>query len=334
MADLRTEYMGLHLKNPLVASASPLSESSARIRQLEDAGIAAVVLPSLFEEQLQLEGELLDRNLSRGAESFAESLSFFPDMEDYNLGPETYCDLIRQARTAVSIPVIGSLNGCTPGGWLNYALMMEQAGAHAIELNLYALPADPNQTGAEVENQYCEVVEHVKQSVNIPVAVKLSQFFSAPANIARRIDDMGADALVLFNRFYQPDFDIEQLEVTPQLTLSQPYELLLRLHWVAIMYGHVQADLAVTGGIHGAKDVLKCMMAGASVAMMTSMLLHGGVEQAGFILDEMESWMDEHEYKSIRQMRGSMSYRSVPNPSAFERNNYMRVLSTYAMRMR
>jgi len=332
MIDLTTKYLGLTLKNPLVASASPLSDSLDKILLLEDRGIGAVVLPSLFEEQLTLEGETLDDDLSRGAESFAESLNYFPDLTTYNLGPDGYLELIRSAKARVTIPVIGSLNGVSAGGWIRYAREMEQAGADAVELNLYSIATDPEITAANVERAYLELVREVKQSVRIPVAVKLSPFFSAPANMAKRLDNSGADALVLFNRFYQPDLDLEQLEVVPSLTLSSPSELLLRLHWTAIIFGHIEADLAITGGVHSGLDVLKAMMAGARVTMMTSALLRNGLDHIGVVLRDLTHWMEEHEYQSIRQMCGSMSQRNVPNPTAFQRANYVRVLSSYSLR--
>jgi dihydroorotate dehydrogenase (fumarate) len=329
--DITTTYLGLALKSPIVASASPLCESVANIRKLEDNGVAAVVLPSLFEEQLALESEAVDEDLSRGADSFSESLNFFPDLTTYNLGPDGYLDLIRRAKQSVAIPVIASLNGVSPGGWIRYARLMEQAGADAIELNIYSIVTDPQLDSSEVEERYCELVRQVKAGVGVPIAVKLSHSFSALANMGKRLEDAGADGLVLFNRFYQPDFDIEYLEVEPNLTLSRPEELLLRLHWVAILFGRVGADLGITGGVHGASDVLKSMMAGANVAMMTSALLQNGIGHASVVLKEMTRWMEEHEYESIRQMRGSMSQRSVSNPAAFERGNYMRVLSSYTL---
>ena len=332
MSDLKTSYLGFTLANPIVASASPLSESVDRIRQLEDAGVSAVVLPSLFEEQLSIEGQALDSDLSRGSESFPESLSYFPDMTDYNLGPESYLELIQEAKTSVAIPVIASLNGVTRGGWTRYARLMEQAGANAIELNLYSLSTDTEESAVQVEKRYFDLVSEVRATVSIPLAVKLSHFFTAFPNVAKRLDTAGANALVMFNRFYQPDFDIEALEVVPSLVLSHSYELLLRLHWVGIVYGHVKADLAVTGGVHTAGDVLKSMMAGARVAMMTSALLRNGLGHVRVVLDDLTRWMEEHEYESIRQMQGSMSRRSATNPSAFERGNYMKVLSSYVLR--
>jgi dihydroorotate dehydrogenase (fumarate) len=332
MSNLSTKYLGLTLKSPLVASASPLCESVDNIRRLEDHSVAAVVLPSLFEEQLELESMAVDADLRRGSESFPESTNFFPDLQTYNLGPDGYLELIRQAKEAVQIPVIASLNGCSVGGWLQYARLMEEAGADAIELNIYSIVTDPAISGSEVEQGYVGLVRHLKHTIRIPVAVKLSPFFSAPANMAIRFDQVGADALVLFNRFYQPDLDIENLEVTPSLTLSRSEELLLRLHWTAVLYGHVRADLGITGGVHGARDVVKCCLAGARVAFMTSALLRNGVQHAAHVLDELNRWLDEHEYSSIQQMCGSMSQNAVPDPSAFERGNYMRVLSSYTLR--
>ena len=331
MIDLRTSYMGLDLKNPIVASASPLCDSVDKIRLLEDHGIAAVVLPSLFEEQLILESESVDADLSRGADAFPESSSFLPDLMDYNLGPDGYLELIRKAKESVSVPVIGSLNGVSPSGWVRYARDMEQAGADAIELNIYSLVTDPSRTASQVEKDYCDLVRKMREALTIPIAVKISHFFSAVANFASHLDTSGANALVLFNRFYQPDLDIEQLEVVPSLTLSHPSELLLRLHWIAIIHGHIGADMAVTGGVHSAQDVLKSMMAGARVAMMTSALLENGVEYLDTVRAGMIRWMEEHEYESINQMCGSMSQRNVPDPAAYERANYMRVLSSYTL---
>ncbi len=332
MMDLSTTYLGLSLKSPIVASASPLCESVANLRQLEDAGVAAAVLPSLFEEQLTLDSSSVDSDLSRGAESFPESLNFFPDLQTYNLGPDGYLELIRRAKRAVGIPIIASLNGVTPGGWVRYASLIEQAGADAIELNIYSIPTDPRRTGERLEKESCDLIRQIKEIVRIPLAVKLSYFYSAPANIAGRFALAGANGLVLFNRFYQPDFDLDSLDVVSTLTLSHPNELLLRLHWIAILYGNVSTDLAVTGGVHGAEDVLKSMMAGARVAMMTSALLRNGAMYARTVLTDLERWMADHDYESIRQMCGSMSYRAVPNPGAYERSNYMRVLSSYTMR--
>jgi dihydroorotate dehydrogenase (fumarate) len=332
MTDLSTSYLGLTLRSPLVASASPLCEAIDNIRRMEDAGAAAVVLHSLFEEQITLESQHLDSYLSHGTESYAESLTYFPDMRSYNLGPDAYLEHIWRAKAAVGIPIIGSLNGVSTGGWISYAKKIEQAGADALELNVYYVPTDPEMTGADVERMYVDLVRDVKASLSIPVAVKLGHSFSAIANLARRLDQTHVDALVLFNRFYLPDFDLENLEVVPHLTLSSSHELLVRLHWVAILCGHVRADLAVTGGVHTAQDVLKAMMAGARVAMMTSALLERGIGHLAAVGKELLAWMEAHEYESIRQMQGSMSYRSVREPAAFERANYMKVLSSYALR--
>ncbi len=332
MSDLTTKYLGLTLKSPLIASASPLSESVDNIRKLEDNGLAAVVLPSLFEEQLDLESLSVDSDLERGSDSFPESTKFLPDLHTYNLGPDGYLELIRHAKEAVNIPIIASVNGISDGGWLHYAKLMEDAGADAVELNIYSIETDPLVSGADVEKNYIELVRHLKRSLRVPLAVKLSPFFSAPANMGVRLDKAHADALILFNRFYQPDLDIEQLEVSPSLTLSRPEELLLRLHWTAILYGHVKADLGITGGVHTAQDVVKCVLTGARVAFMTSSLLRNGVHHAGYVLKELDRWLDEHEYASIQQMCGSMSYNSVPDPTAFERGNYMKVLSSYTLK--
>ena len=332
MTDLSTTYLGLKLKNPLVVSASPLSEEIGNIRRMEDAGAAAVVLHSLFEEQIAVDSRELDRSLSAGTESFAESLTYFPDMTTYNLGPEGYLEHLRKAKAAVSIPIIGSLNGVSTGGWIEYAKKIEEAGADALELNIFHIPTDPEMNGEQVERMYLELAANVKASVRIPLAVKLSLYFSSMVNMARRLDQVGVNGLVLFNRFYQPDFDLEKLEVVPNLILSTSYEFLLRLHWVAILYGHVRADLAVTGGVHTALDVLKAMMAGARVAMMTSALLKHGIEHLAKVRSDLVAWMEEHEYESVRQMQGSMSQQSVADPAAFVRANYVRVLSSYALR--
>lgn len=332
MSDLTTRYLGLKLKSPLLASASPLCESVDNIKRLEDHNLAAVVLPSLFEEQLELDSLSVDSDLARGAESFPESANFFPDLQTYNLGPEGYLELIRHAKEAVDIPIIASLNGVSNGGWLQYARLMEEAGADAIELNIYSIATDPAVSSSEVEQGYIDLVRQLKRSIRIPVAVKLSPFFSAPANMGVRLDEARADGIVLFNRFYQPDFDIEHMEVSPNLALSRPEELLLRLHWTAILRGHVRADLGITGGVHGSRDVIKCILAGARVAFMTSALLRNGVQHAAHVLTELDRWLEEHEYSSVQQMCGSMSHGAVPDPSAFERGNYMKVLSSYTLR--
>lgn len=332
MADLSTKYLGLKLKNPLVVSASPLSREISTLRKLEDCGAAAVVLHSLFEEQINLESHALDRFLTSGTDVSAEALNFFPDMRSYNIGPDGYLRLIGKAKQAVGIPIIASLNGVSTGGWTRYAREMQDAGADALELNIYYLPTDPELTSTRVEQMYCDLVSQVKASVRIPVAVKLGPYFSAMANMAQRLDAAGAGALVLFNRFYQPDFDLENLEVVPTLVLSRSNELTLRLHWVAILFGKIQADLAITGGVHTAADVVKSMMAGARVAMMTSALLEAGPEHLGRVLADLCDWLEQHEYESITQMQGSMSQRAVRYPAAFERANYMKVLSGYVGR--
>lgn len=327
--DLSTQYLGMQLKHPIVPSASPLSEDLESIKRLEEAGAAAVVMYSLFEEQINYESSQLDHYLAYGAESFAEALSYFPEMESYNVGPDEYLELIRRAKETVGIPIIGSLNGVSSGGWVRYARLIQQAGADALELNIYYIPADPAISGAEIEAMYLDVVHQVTHSVDIPVAVKIGPFFSSMAHMARRLSEAGAKGLVLFNRFYQPDFDLENLEVVPNLKLSDSDELRLPLRWVAILYGRVPVDFAITGGVHTYRDVLKAMMAGANVAMMASALLRNGPGRIQQILEEMTRWMSEYEYESIRQMQGSMSQRNVAEPAAFERANYMKVLDSY-----
>jgi dihydroorotate dehydrogenase (fumarate) len=329
MPDLTTSYLGLALKNPIVVSASPLSREVAGIRRLEDAGAAAVVLPSLFEEQIVQESRQLDGVLSYGTDSFAEALSYFPELASYNTGPEGYLELIRGAKQAVEIPVIASLNGVSRGGWTHFARLMEQAGADAVELNLYHVPTDPVIPGSALEQMHVDVVHEVRQSIQVQLAVKIGPFFSSIPHMAGRLAVAGADALVLFNRFYQPDFDLEELDVVPHLVLSNSNELRLPLRWVAILYGVIPVDFAITSGVHTHEDLLKAVMAGASAAMMASELLEKGVGRIGEILAESDRWMVEREYESVRQMRGSMSQRHVAEPAAFERANYMRVLDAY-----
>ncbi len=330
--DLTTDYLGLKLKSPLVVSSSPLTESVENILRLEEAGAAAVVLPSIFEEQLSLEGNSLDRDISRGTESYAESLSYFPAYEDYRQGQDAYLGLLHHAKIRSGIPVIASLNGVTVSGWVRFAKELEQAGADALELNTYSLVTDPAVASGTVEQGLVELVRQVKQNTKLPIAVKLSPHYTSLANLARQLDEAGADALVLFNRFYQPDFDLDQMDVVPRLALSRPEELLLRLHWVAILYGNVRANLAVTGGVHSVQDVLKAVMAGAQVAMTVSELLARGVDRLAIMRTELMRWMEEHEYESIDQMRGSLSRRSVPDTSPFERGNYIKTLSSYTLR--
>jgi dihydroorotate dehydrogenase (fumarate) len=329
MVDLTTSYLGMKLKNPLVASASPLSEKVETAKRLEEAGIAAIVMYSLFEEQIIHESLELDHFLNQGADRFQEAMSYLPDMGRYTLAPDIYVSTVSKIKQAVSVPVIGSLNGVSTGGWIKYAQKIEAAGADALELNLYFLPTDPNLSSAEIEDNYVQLVGDVRKSIKIPIAVKLSPFFTAIPNMAKRLTEAGADGLVLFNRFYQPDFDLEQLEVVPNLVLSTSQELRLPLRWIAILSGQMDVDFALTTGVHTTEDVLKAMMAGASVAMMTSELLQHGVDRTAEILAGLEKWMIEHEYESIQQMKGSMSQKSVGQPAAFERANYMKVLSSY-----
>jgi len=327
--DLSTTYLGLKLEHPVVHSSSPLSQSLDNIRKLEDGGASAIVMYSLFEEQITHESNQLDHYLSYGAESFAEATSYYPEMQSYHVGPDEYLNRIRRAKEAVKIPIIGSLNGVSTGGWIEYAKKIEDAGADALELNVYFLPTDPNMSGPEVEQMYVDIVTDVKKSVKLPLAVKISPFFSAIGHMVQRLAGAGADALVMFNRFYQPDFDLEELEVVPNLVLSTPYELRLPLRWVAILYGRVEADFAITRGVHSAEDVLKGVMAGANVTMMTSALLQKGIDRIGVVVRDMEMWMEQHEYESVAQMRGSMSQKNVAEPAAFERANYMRVLNSW-----
>jgi dihydroorotate dehydrogenase (fumarate) len=326
---LTTNYLGLVLRNPIVASSSPLSHSVDSIRRLEDAGASAVVMYSLFEEQITFDSFYVDHYLRSGSNSYAESLDFFPEMHQYNVGPDEYLNLIRRAKEAVDIPVIGSLNGVSAGGWVNYAGLIEDAGADALELNVYYVPTNINLAGQEVENIYLDMLRSVKRAVTIPLAMKLSPYFSSLGNIAKRLVDEGANGLVLFNRFYQPDLDLETLQVAPRLVLSNSNELRLPLRWVAILYGRLLADLAITTGVHTSEDVLKGLMAGAKVTMMASELLQNGVRRIKEILGEIESWMDEREYASVAQMIGSMSQQHCAEPAAFERANYMKTLDSY-----
>lgn len=328
--DLTTNYLGLELKNPLVPSSSPLTRKVVNLRQMEDGGASAVVLYSLFEEQITMESQTLNNYLTQGVESFPEALSYFPEAQEYESGPEEYAEHIQKAKSALEIPIIASLNGVSTGGWVKYARNIEEAGADALELNIYYLPTDPNLTGGEVEQIYVDVLRDVKKAVTIPVAMKLSPYFSSLANMARQLTAAGADGLVLFNRFYQPDLDIENLEVVPHLLLSTSAELRLPLRWIAILHGRVSADLALTTGIHTVEDVLKGLMAGASVTMMASELLRNGLGRIGEILDDLERWLTEYEYESISQLQGSLSQINCAEPAAFERANYMRILSSFA----
>ena len=328
MVDLTTYYMGMKLRTPLVVSASPLSQEIGSIRRLEDVGASAVVLYSLFEEQLRQESLELDYHLNAGTDSFAESLSFFPQASEYRLGPEGYLEHIRKARQAVGIPIIASLNGATAGGWAEYAKEIEAAGADALECNIYSIPTDPDVTSAEIEQTYIDIVKSVKKSVSIPVAVKISPYFSNLANMAKQLDRAGANALVLFNRFYQPDIDLKELEIRPNVLLSTPQALRLPLTWIGILYGRVQASLAGTSGVHDAADVIKLLMAGANVTMMCSALLRNGINHLQYVENGVVDWMEKHEYESVQQMQGSMSQLRYPDPGAFERAQYMRAVKS------
>jgi dihydroorotate dehydrogenase (fumarate) len=327
--DLTTTYMGMKLLTPLVPSASPLSEDIDNIKRMEDAGAAAVVMHSLFEEQLRLESYELDHYLTHGTESFAEALTYFPESINFRVGPETYLEHIHKAKENVNIPIIASLNGSSVGGWTNYARQIQQAGANALELNIYYVPTDMELTSNEIEQTYIDILRSVKAAITIPVAVKLSPYFTNMANMAKRLDKAGADALVLFNRFYQPDINLNLLEVEPNVLLSTPQAMRLPLRWIAILYDRLSADLAATSGILRGEDVLKMVMAGAKITMLCSVLLRHGINHIQVIEQEMREWMEKHEYESIQQMQGSMSQKNCPNPSAFERAQYMRSLSTY-----
>jgi len=319
----------MKLRTPLVPSASPLSDEIDNIKRMEDAGASAVVLSSLFEEQLLLDRYELHHHLTHGAESFAEALTYTPEPDDIRLGAEDYLERIRKAKEAVAIPIIASLNGISIGGWTDYANLIQEAGADALELNIYYIPTDPTLTGAEVEQTYLDILTIVKSLVTIPVAVKLSPFFSNLANMARRLDEAGADALVLFNRFYQPDIDLDNLVVRPNVILSTPHALRLPLRWIAILYGRIRADLAATSGIHTAQDVIKMLMAGANITMLCSTLLRHGIDHISLIEQRLRQWMEEREYESVRQMRGSMSQVHCANPAEFERAQYVRALQSF-----
>ncbi len=330
MINLSTTYLGMKLSTPLVASASPLSQRVETIQRLAEAGVGAVVMYSLFEEQIIQQSLELDRLLSYGSDSFAEALSYLPDHGTYSVGPERYLEQVRKLKQNLDIPVIGSLNGVSAGGWVKYAKLIEEASADALELNIYYLPTDPNLTSVELEQAYVDLVRSVRAEISIPLAVKLSPYISALPNLAWRLMEAGANGLVLFNRFYQPDFDLENLSVVPNLQLSDHHELRLPLRWVALLYGRVPVDFAITSGVHTATDVLKAMMAGARVAMMASaLLMNDPTEHVRTMLANLREWMLTHEYESITQMQGSMSQRHVAEPAALERSNYLQVLSSY-----
>jgi dihydroorotate dehydrogenase (fumarate) len=332
MIDFSTPYLGLKLNGPIVVSSTPISESIDNVCRMEESGASAIVLTSLFEEQLALESRALDEDLSRGTESFAESLGYLPDLIDYRMTHEGYLESLRRSKDAVHIPIMASLNGASTGGWVRFAQEMEEAGADAIELNTYALATDSSQTSSDLELQLLELVDNVCRAVKIPVAVKLSQSFTSLPHLVARLEDAGARGVVLFNRFYQPDFDIETLEVRPTLHFSTPSELLPRLHWAAILFGHTNIDIGITGGVHSAEDVLKSIMAGGNVAMMASALHIHGIEHIGRVLADLRYWLEKREYTSIGETRGCLSRRSVPDTSPFDRGNYIKTLSSYSLR--
>ncbi|NEQ46233.1 MAG: dihydroorotate dehydrogenase-like protein [Leptolyngbya sp. SIOISBB] len=328
--DLTTTYLGLTLKSPLVVGAAgPLTEEVGNIRWLEDSGAAAIVLHSLFEEQIRRERLELNHHMEHGTESFAEALTYFPEPEVFHVGAEAYLDHIRMAKATVDVPIIGSLNGFTLGGWTDYAKQIEAAGADAIELNIYWIPTDVDLSGADVEQHYLDVLRAIKNTVNIPVAVKLSPYFSNLANLAKRLCEVGADGLVLFNRFYEPDIDIENLEVQPSLILSHHSDMLLPLNWIALLHDRLPVSLAATTGISKAEDVIKMLMAGADVTMLVATLLRHGIGHLKSIEEDLITWLQEHEYESLDILRGSMSQRNSPNPSEFERVQYMRAVQSY-----
>jgi dihydroorotate dehydrogenase (fumarate) len=330
--NLKTKYLGLELRNPLVASASPMCKELDLLKRMEDSGAGAIVLHSLFEEQINAEQNALDDFLWQGTDVGAESTTVFADLPEYQIGPEAYLEHVRKAKVALKIPVIASLNGVAVGGWVRYAKMMEDAGADGLELNIYFLPTDADLPGSIIERYYTELVATLSSTVRIPVSVKLAPFFSNTANMVKLLEKSGASGVVLFNRFYQPDFDLENLEVVPSLQLSRSEELKLRLHWTAILCGRTKVDIAITGGVHTAEDVVKSMMAGAKVACMTSAILENGPEHFATVKRNLIDWMEKHEYESIEQMQGAMSHRNVRNPAAFERNNYLKVLSSYILK--
>jgi len=328
--DLSTNYLGLELRSPLVPSAAaPLTDDVANIKQMEDAGASAVVLYSLFEEQLRLERYELHHHLTHGTESFPEALTYFPEPAEFNIGPEQYLQHIAKAKAAVEIPIIASLNGSTLGGWTDYAKRIQQSGADALELNIYSIPTDTDLTAADIEKEYVQIVKAVKSAVTIPVAVKLSPFFTNFANLAKRLVEAEADGLVLFNRFYQPDIDLESLEVTPNVLFSTPMAMRLPLRWVAILHGRIHASIAATSGIHRASDVVKMLMVGADVTQLCSVLMRHGIKQIATIEHDLRVWLEQHEYESVKQLKGSLSQKNCEDPSAYERAQYMRAISTF-----
>ncbi|MBI1374748.1 MAG: dihydroorotate dehydrogenase-like protein [Phycisphaera sp.] len=326
---LKTRYLGIDLPHPIIPGAGPLADDLDTVRRLEDAGAPMITMRSLFEEQIVSEQMNAYYTTHAPAESFPEALSYLPEPDELTFGPDEYLNHLRRVRDAVAVPVVGSINGTTRGGWLGYARLIEDAGADALELNIYDLAIDPDRNSGDVENEIVEIVEHVTKQVSIPVAVKLSQFYTALPNFAKRLDIAGASAIVLFNRFYQPDIDIEELDVTPVVHLSDPSELLLRLRWVAMLHGTIEADLAITGGVHGVTDVVKAIMSGADGVQCVSALLRHGPDHLRVLIDGLGRWIAEHEYESVSQLRGCMSHRSCPDPKALERSNYMRVLASW-----
>ena len=332
MTDITMQYLGLNLSGPIVVASTPISDTIDNIRHMEDAGASAVVLTSLFEEQLNLESRALDEDLSRGTNSCPEALNYLPEQGEYHMSHDVYLEHVRKAREAVGIPIMASLNGTTPGGWVRYARDVEQAGAQAIELNTFALATNGSQTSCEIERQLLDLVESVCTAVKVPVAVKLSQSFTSIPNLAMQLEAAGARGLVLFNRFYQPDFDIEALEVRPTMHFSTPSELLPRLHWAAILYGHLKGDIGLTGGIHSSEDVLKAIMAGGSVVMMASALHIHGIDHIARVLADLRYWLEKREYTSLAETRGCLSRRSVPDTSPYDRGNYIKTLSSYSLR--
>jgi dihydroorotate dehydrogenase (fumarate) len=332
MTDLSVQYLGLKLSSPIMVASTPLSESVDKVRRMEDSGAAAIVLTSLFEEQLVLESKALDEDLSRGTESFAESLGYLPDLGNYRMTHETYLEYLRRTKEAVKIPVLGSLNGVTPGGWVRYAKELEQAGADALELNTFALATGPEEGSEEIEKRLFDLVGSICSAVKIPVAVKLSRLYTSLPNIAANLEKAGARGLVMFNRFYKPQFDIEALEVKPTLHFSTSSELLPRLHWAAILFGQVGMDMAISGGVHSAEDVLKSIMAGGTVTQMASALHIHGIEHIGRVLADLNYWLEKHEYATLEETRGCLSRRSVPDTSPYDRGNYIKTLSSYSLR--
>jgi dihydroorotate dehydrogenase (fumarate) len=327
--DLTTRYLGLNLRTPLVPSASPLSNEIDNIKKMEDAGASAVVLHSLFEEQVRGEQDAVQHHMMYGTDSFPEALTFFPKPAEFIAGPEEYLGKIRKAKESAGIPIIASLNGTAIGGWIDYAKEIQQAGADALELNIYSVSTELDRTSIEVEQDYIDIAKAVKSVVSIPVAVKLSPYFSNMANLAKRLDQAGVNALVLFNRFYQPDVNLDSLEVQTNIHLSSPHEMRLPLRWIAILYGRIKANLAATTGIHSAADVLKMLMVGADVTMLCSILMKEGIDVIRQIETEMSDWLSEHDYQSVSQLQGSMSQKYVADPSAFERAHYMRAIMSY-----